>query len=177
MDKAEIKGEYLGLTHTSGNRYYSLLGETQDLSTTEGKLYRKVDEAIIKNYGPRPTKDLYDVEWEYEASTDFSGILPFNRNPYTGANNNVHPYENSYFGSTMYFMVYEDKMLGRYTPPSNVYQLNRQLGMNSLTPGYIAYIRVAGSDRNNIIQLVFSTKEILQRYQNRISELKPGIKR
>lgn len=177
LDKAEIKGEYLGLTHTSGNRYYSLLGETQDLSTTEGKLYRKVDEAIIKSYRHEAERDPLNVELDYEAPTDFSGILPFNRNPYTGANNNVHPYENSYFGSTMYFMVYEDKMLGRYTPPSNVYQLNRQLGMNSLTPGYIAYIRVAGSDRNNIIQLVFSTKEILQRYQNRISELKPGIKR
>ncbi len=53
MSKKEMKeGGYthLGLTYTKGDTYYSLFGTIKDMKTVEGKLYQKVDEAIISYY-------------------------------------------------------------------------------------------------------------------------------
>jgi RHS repeat-associated protein len=50
LSKKEMeKGGYthLGKTHTEGNTYYSLFGNTMDLRTQQGQIYQKIDEAII----------------------------------------------------------------------------------------------------------------------------------
>jgi hypothetical protein len=75
------KGGYtsLGKTHTEGNTYYSLFGNTMDLRTQQGQIYQKIDEAVIA-YGNNkeinnlynPNRDPFDTELHKLYGTDMS---------------------------------------------------------------------------------------------------------
>jgi hypothetical protein len=82
LSKKEMqKGGYthLGKTHTEGNTYYSLFGNTMDLRTQQGQIYQKVDEAVIAyghnkeiNNPYNPNRDPFDTEVHNLYGTDMS---------------------------------------------------------------------------------------------------------
>jgi len=173
MSRQEMKeGGYthLGYTYTDDNgMYYSLLGEIKDGSSDEGKLYAAIDNAIINTYTTQE-QDLWSSEPAYEPATDFSGIRNYNENMF-GSGNNLYKYSNSYAGTDMYFNVYKSTMKGRFVPPSlQRYGTPNYMGAQ-LPVAYYSYIRVAGSDRNNIVYLPFKTATQVRIFQNKINNL------
>ncbi len=79
LNRAGIKGQYIGLTFKTDDNYYSLFGETVYYQTPEGKntleglLYEKIDNLLIKNaeVGSRQSTSLWDTEAIPEAKEDF----------------------------------------------------------------------------------------------------------
>ena len=173
MSRKEMKEggyTYLGYTYTDDNgMYYSLLGEVKNCFSDEGKLYAAIDLAIINAYTTQE-QDPWSGEPAYEPATNFSGIKGYNENMF-GSGNNLYKYPNSYAGTDMYFNVYKSTMKGRFVPPSlERYGSPNYIGAR-LPAAYYGYVRVSGSDRNNIVYLPFRTAAQVQLFQNKINKL------
>jgi RHS repeat-associated protein len=74
VDKLKKDGaKYLGMTYTDGDTYYSLFGQKKDLTTTEGQLYKVIDNGIIE-YANTQIKNLYPESFTSEWFTAYSDM-------------------------------------------------------------------------------------------------------
>jgi RHS repeat-associated protein len=175
MSKEEMeKGGYthLGKTHTEGDRYFSLFGSEKNLTSTEGKIYQKIDEAIERYARGRTDEmnhkqSLFDSEsHNFNYKTDFTiqGIGKANIN-----------YEGSYFGVYMNFT-------GQGMNKANMENWIGDSNMPMIIDGYLGsgeakksyHIRFQNSRRGDPLHLKFNEKEakiLLRKYHNLYPQL------
>ena len=106
MHDEDFEGTYLGKTYTADNTYYSLFGDVKSLETLEGKLYSKMDEALIKNAEFVDEIDNGEYTWEFpeETPTDFNLGIELRKNYLGFSQDNVYTF--NYEEAEGYYNVY-----------------------------------------------------------------------
>jgi hypothetical protein len=171
FNKSGIKGTYLGKTYQQGSKYYSLFGEVKDLKTTEGKLYQKMDEALINNayFTNRMRKwnesGGYDeTTMPTEARTNFDIGLKMKYDAFGLSETYSNIIEFSYNGAKGYYFNFENKesLIGTLDwNPGQGYSSNKHKGVGyPLDGGYNVFIRPSKGYRSDTycILLVFNSQ-------------------
>ncbi|WP_255301832.1 RHS repeat domain-containing protein [Butyricimonas sp. Marseille-P3923] len=171
LDRRKIKGKYVGQTYIQGNVYYSLFGDIMNLTTWEGKLFKKIDELFINYFKYRKAIDKFDSWMQdepIEKSVNFDIGLKFERDKFGLADGNMYPFK--FQGSNAFYFVSEDrtKMNGIFELGDNKRKLNATISSTSIGAGYNMYINIKGSSRSKIIIFVFPTLESKNKFHKKM---------
>ena len=176
MKKKKIEGTYLGKTYTEENIYYSLFGHMMNLQNWEGRLYQKIDESLIShaNYIKRMSEfdddpDIFKME-PLERSVNFDIGIPFKRDTWGLAENNIHIFE--YEGSTGYYFMNEvpNGMYGKFDRGDDKYTHTKAISNMGLKSGYNMYIRKKLDPQSSIVTFVFPTLESKNKFYKKWQE-------
>ena len=173
INKLGSNAKHLGLTYTNGNNYYSLFGWQIDISTLDGKITTRIDDAVInyadyqKRENHRRLHDYYIQDDVYQKLTDFANIYPFDTS--LGANNIL---KGNYGNASFLFVNSIRNTTAKLANlPKNEYK--RSGGYDNLNDatGYHMYISKKNNDKNFKVRVTFSTKEEYDKFIERYNTL------